>query len=93
MCASVRQLANEGVYRCDEPTTIALELWAATHGIAALLIAKPHLPFGDVEAFADRVLGAILCGHMVGGLVGPDATSHGLVEWVMKHSPSEEAQV
>jgi len=89
----VQTLTDEGIYRTDDPTTIALELWSAAHGVAALLIAKPHLPFGDVDAFADRVLGAVLCGHMVAGLVGADATSQQLVDWVMAHRPSEESRV
>ncbi|MDT5346943.1 MAG: hypothetical protein QOH91_230 [Mycobacterium sp.] len=62
MRASVQTLMDEGVYRTDDPTTIALELWSAAHGVAAIVIAKPHLPFGDVDAFADRVIGAVLCG-------------------------------
>lgn len=90
MRASVQTLIDEGLYRSDDPTTIALELWSAAHGVAALLIAKPHLPFGDVEAFADRVLGAVLCGHMVAGLVGADATSRQLVNWVLAHRQAEE---
>ncbi|SON61188.1 Tetracycline repressor protein class D [Mycobacterium simulans] len=93
MRASVQALMDEGVYRSDDPTTIALELWTAAHGVAALLIAKPHLPFGDVDAFADRVLGAVLCGHMVAGLVGAQiggrATSAELVDWVLTHRPLE----
>jgi AcrR family transcriptional regulator len=92
MRAAVQTLMDEGVYRTDDPTTIALELWAAAHGVAALLITKPHLPFGDVAAFADRVLGAVLCGHMVAGLVGPHATSQQLVEWVMARRPSEDSR-
>lgn len=82
-------MMDEGRYRSDDPTTIALELWTAAHGVAALLIAKPHLPFGDVEAFADRVLGAVLCGHMVAGLVGSDATSAQLVDWVVRRASGE----
>jgi AcrR family transcriptional regulator len=93
MRASVQTLMDEGVYRADDPTTIALELWSAMHGVAALLVAKPHLPFGDVDAFADRVLGAVLCGHMVAGLVGADATSQQLVDWVVAHRPSDESRV
>jgi AcrR family transcriptional regulator len=89
MCASAQTLMDEGVYRSDDPAAIALELWTAAHGVAAMVIAKPHLPFGDVDAFADRVLGAVLCGHMVSGLVGPGATSAQLVEWVMAHRLSE----
>jgi AcrR family transcriptional regulator len=90
MRASVQTLMDEGVYRTDDPTTIALELWTVSHGVAAILIAKPHLPFGDVEAFADRVLGAVLCGHMVAGVVGSEATSRELVDWVLTHRPMEE---
>ncbi|WP_373140207.1 TetR/AcrR family transcriptional regulator [Mycobacterium marinum] len=93
MCASVQAMMDEGIYRADDPTTIALELWTAAHGVAALLVAKPHLPFGDVAAFADRVLGAVLCGHMVAGLVGPQATSRDLMDWVVQHRPSEESRV
>ncbi len=93
MCASAQTLMDEGVYRTHDPTNIALELWSAAHGVAALLIAKPHLPFGDVDAFADRLLGAVLCGHMVAGLVGPHATSEQLVDWVMANRPSEESRV
>lgn len=95
MRASVQTLMDEGVYRTDDPTTIALELWTAAHGVAALLIAKPHLPFGDVDSFADRVLGAVLCGHMVAGLVGSQvggaATSAQMVEWVLARHESADA--
>jgi AcrR family transcriptional regulator len=82
MRASVQALMDEGVYRTDDPTKIALELWTAAHGVAAILIAKPHLPFGDVDAFADRVFGTVLCGHMVAGLVGAQATPQPLVDRV-----------
>ncbi|ORB87326.1 TetR family transcriptional regulator [Mycobacterium kansasii] len=93
MRASVRALMDEGVYRVDDPTMIALELWAAVHGVAALLITKPHLPFDDAEAFADRVLSAVLCGHMVAGLAGRHATSRQVLDWVMRHRSPEAAQV
>ena len=92
MCASVQTLMDEGVYRTDDPATIALELWTVAHGVAAIVIAKPHLPFGDVEAFTDRVFGAVLCGHMVSGMVGSGATSQQMVDWVLAHRPSEESR-
>ncbi|BBX72453.1 TetR/AcrR family transcriptional regulator [Mycobacterium shinjukuense] len=87
--ASVQTLMDEGVYRAADPTTLALELWTAAHGVAALLITKPHLPFGDVDAFADRVLGAVLCGHLVAGLVGGDATAGRLADWVLARRPAQ----
>lgn len=90
MRAAVQTLMDEGVYRADDATTVALELWTAVHGVVALLVAKPQLPFGDVDTFADRGLGAVLCGHMVAGLVGADATSEQLADWVLAHCSSED---
>src|SRR6185437_308031 len=80
MCVTVETLMGEGLLPPGDATGIALELWSAAHGVAALLIAKPHLPFGDAEAFTDRVLRAVFSGNMVAGLVGPDATPHEVVE-------------
>jgi AcrR family transcriptional regulator len=83
MRATVRALMDEGSCPSGDATTLALQLWSAAHGVASLLIAKPHLPFGDIEDFADRVLGAMLCGHIVRGLAGADATPQQTVEWLM----------
>jgi AcrR family transcriptional regulator len=70
MCASVQTLMDEGIYVQGDATQIALELWTAAHGVAALLIAKPYLPWGDAEAFTDRVLRAVCCGQIVSGIIG-----------------------
>lgn len=78
--ATVKALMGEGVLAPGDATGIALELWSAAHGVAALLIAKPHLPFGDAHVFTDRVLRAVFSGHMVAGLIGPDATPQQVVE-------------
>jgi AcrR family transcriptional regulator len=80
MCASVKALMAEGVLPAGDEAGVALELWSAAHGVASLLIAKPHLPFGDAEAFADRVLRAVFSGNMVIGLVGADATPQEVVQ-------------
>lgn len=79
---SVQTLMDEGIYPPGDPTAATLELWSAAHGVAALLIAKPHLPFGSVEAFTDRVLKAVCCGHIVVGLVGEDVTPQQLMDWL-----------
>lgn len=89
MRASVQALMDEGVYAPGDPTAVALELWSAGHGVAALLIAKPHLPFGDAEAFADRVLRAVCCGQIVCGLVGDDVTAQETVDWLMGRQSNE----
>lgn len=80
MCVTVKELMAEGVFPPGDATGVALELWSAAHGVAALLIAKPHLPFGDPDAFTDRVLRAVFSGNMVTGLVGADATPQQVVE-------------
>jgi AcrR family transcriptional regulator len=90
MRATVQKLMDEGTYLPDDPTTVALELWSAAHGAASMLIAKPHLPFGDAEAFADRVLSAVFCGQLVLGYCGADATPQKLASWVTAHRPTQE---
>ncbi|MEV0712575.1 TetR/AcrR family transcriptional regulator [Nocardia aurea] len=73
---TVCECMAEGVMTPGDPTPVVLELWAAAHGIASLLIAKPFLPWGEVEASADRVLSAACVGHavldMIGDAPGPD---------------------
>jgi hypothetical protein len=39
--------------------------------VAALLISRPYLPWGDAEEFADRVLTAVCVGHIVSGAIDP----------------------
>nr|WP_197501354.1 TetR/AcrR family transcriptional regulator [Mycobacterium sp. 852002-51057_SCH5723018] len=90
MRATVQKLMDEGIYLPDDPTTVALEIWSAAHGAAAMLITKPHLPFGDAEAFADRVLSAVFCGQLVLGYCGADATPQKLASWVNAHRPAQE---
>jgi AcrR family transcriptional regulator len=93
MRATVQDLLEDGVELQDDATTVALELWSAAHGVAAMLIAKPYLPFGDAEAFADRVLCSVLCGRLVTGFAGPDATPQQLVAWAKAQRASEESRV
>jgi AcrR family transcriptional regulator len=56
--AQKRSLIEPG----DDPVRIALSLWAGVHGVAALLIAKPHFPWGDTDELVDRVLTMTLSG-------------------------------
>ena len=72
MRASIESLMDEGIYPPGDATMAALELWTVAHGVAALLISRPYLPFGDVEAFADRVLRSACCGHIATGMIGLD---------------------
>lgn len=53
---SVRACVDAGVYGGD-PVEVAMGLWAAAHGVAALLVAKPYFPWPqDVAAFVDRTV-------------------------------------
>ena len=89
MRRTVQKLMEDGIYPPDDPTTVALELWSAAHGVAAMLIAKPHLPFGDAEAFADRVLCSVFYGRVVFGYFGPNLTPEKLAAWVTTPRQSE----
>jgi AcrR family transcriptional regulator len=80
---SVQTLMDEGIYATGDPTAMALQLWTAAHGVAALLVAKPYLPFGDVDTFADQVLGAVCCGHIVAGIFGETASPRQTVDWLL----------
>ena len=71
---SVESLMAEGIYPPGDPTAAALELWTVVHGVAALLISRPYLPWGDAEEFADRVMRAVCCGQIVSGFIDPDAS-------------------
>ena len=52
---SVQACIDIGVLE-GEPLELALGLWAAAHGVAALLVAKPYFPWPDVYAFVDRTI-------------------------------------
>ncbi|CAN5745994.1 TetR/AcrR family transcriptional regulator [soil metagenome] len=87
---TVQALMDEGVYAPGDPIAVALQLWTAGHGIAAMLIAKPYLPFGDVEVFTDRVLRAVCCGQIVAGIVGEDATPQQTLDWFGSRNAKEK---
>jgi AcrR family transcriptional regulator len=72
MRTAVEALIAEGTYPPGDATTLALELWTAAHGVSALLISRPYLPWGDAEALADRLLRSVCIGQIVSGSIGPD---------------------
>jgi len=65
LCTSIQTLMIEGIYPQGDPAAVALELWAAAHGIASLLVSRPYLPWGDIEEFADRVITAACRGRIM----------------------------
>ncbi len=80
--ATVQALIAEGSYPPDDATTLALELWTAVHGIAAMLISRPYLPWGDTEQFADRLLRSVCCGHVVSAAIRPDESPREIMNWL-----------
>jgi AcrR family transcriptional regulator len=79
---SVELLIAEGIFPPGDPTAAALEMWTVAHGVAAMLISRPYLPWGDVEKFADRVLAAACIGHIVIDMVDLDAPAKDAVAWL-----------
>lgn len=72
---TVQEAMDSGVLVPGDPLPVVLELWSAAHGIVSLMIAKPHLPWGDPEIIADRVMAAACLGHAVIGILGGQAPS------------------
>lgn len=65
---TVQELIDQKFFPPGDPVAPALQLWAAAHGVASLLITKPYLPWGDAETFTDNVLRAVCIGQAVDGL-------------------------
>ena len=65
---TVQELIDEAFFPPTDSLGPALQLWAAAHGVASLLVTRPYLPWGDAEAFASSVLRAVCLGQAVDGL-------------------------
>ena len=79
--ATVQECVAAGIF-ADDPLAITFDLWSAAHGVAGLLIAKPYLPFGTSEEFADRVLCAAALGHAAQQLIGDDPGPADVTAWL-----------
>jgi AcrR family transcriptional regulator len=83
--AVVSDCMAAGLIEPGDPVPVVLELWASAHGIASLLIAKPYLPWGDLETMTDRVLRAACVGRVViDNVLGDDVTPEDLTRWVIE---------
>jgi hypothetical protein len=83
--ATVVDCVEAGIFQGD-PLAITFDMWAVAHGVAALMIAKPYLPFGTAEEFADRTLCATAIGHALRPLVGDDPGA--VAEWLTAAGPT-----
>jgi AcrR family transcriptional regulator len=79
---TVQLCMDAGIFAVGDPLPVALQLWSAAHGIASLIIAKPYLPWGDVDSVADAVLCAAALGKATGDLIGGDLTPDVLTAWL-----------
>ncbi|MEV5837220.1 TetR/AcrR family transcriptional regulator [Nocardia sp. NPDC052112] len=88
LAATVTECMDLGVITSGDPLPLVLELWSSAHGIASLLIAKPYLPWGDVETFADRVLRSTCVGRVViDNVLGEDVSPDAVVQWAAANRP------
>ncbi|MDQ2749804.1 MAG: TetR/AcrR family transcriptional regulator [Actinomycetota bacterium] len=79
---TVVQCMDAGIFAAGDPLPITFELWSAAHGVAALMITKPFLPWGDKEAFADRALCAAAVGRATADLIGGDVSPAQITDWL-----------
>lgn len=79
---TVVECIEAGLFVTDDPLPITFALWTAAHGVASLVIAKPYLPWGDLDEFADRVLCAAASGHALAGLFPEPPTTDTLESWI-----------
>jgi AcrR family transcriptional regulator len=80
--ATVQACMDAGIFASGDPLPTTLQLWATAHGIASLMIAKPFLPWGDVEAAAEPVLCAAALGRATADLLGGDPSADAISEWL-----------
>jgi hypothetical protein len=80
--ATVSACMDAGIFAAGDPVPVTLELWSAAHGIASLMIAKPYLPWGDVEAAADPVLCAAALGRVAADLLGGNPNPEQVTAWL-----------
>jgi len=82
-----------GIFAAVDPLPVTLELWAAAHGIAALMITKPFLPWGDLEEVTDRALCAAAVGRATVDLIGGEVTPARATAWLTaQHAAAGQQQ-
>ncbi|WP_431955037.1 WHG domain-containing protein [Nocardia lijiangensis] len=85
--ATVRDCMAEGTIEPGDPLPIVLDMWTVAHGVASLLIVKPHLPWGDHEQFADRIMSAACLGHTVLNMIGGTPSPDEIDTWLDENLP------
>jgi AcrR family transcriptional regulator len=88
LTTTITDCMSAGIFAQGDPRPIALDLWAAAHGIASLMIAKPYAQWGDADVIIDRVLSVAAIGHIARDLIGTDASPAAVLEWLAKVKPT-----
>jgi len=76
--ASVQDCVDAGVF-AGAAEGLALQLWAAAHGVAALLVAKPYFPWPPLPDYIDQVITMAGLGIALSSRVGDCADLPALV--------------
>ena len=74
---SVQSCLDTGLLE-GEPVELGLSLWAAAHGVAALLVAKPYFPWPELDGFIDRTVCMAGLGLAAASRLDPDTSSEEL---------------
>ena len=71
-----------------DPVQASMQVWAAAHGGAALMISKPFLPWGDRHEFANRALASAALGLAgVEAFTGPPVAEQ-VARWRAEQAPT-----
>ena len=81
LVGSVRECVDAGLFEGD-PVALALRLWAAAHGVAALLVAKPYFPWPPLPEFIDQTVRMAGLGLIVSSRVAPECEDATMAQWL-----------
>jgi AcrR family transcriptional regulator len=81
---TVSACMKAGIFTEGDPIPVALDLWSAAHGIASLMIAKPYLPWGEVDDIASRVLRGAAIGRAVTDMIGGEVDPAAFTAWLSR---------
>jgi AcrR family transcriptional regulator len=82
IAATVGELADEGFFPESDVGEVVLELWAAAHGVASLMLAKPELSWGPDLRLAETLLRSVCLGRTTLGMLGLDLRCDEARSWL-----------
>lgn len=79
---TVADCIGAGIFPQGDPLPITIALWSAAHGIASLMIAKPFLPWNQLEQIVEHTLCTAALGQAAASIVGYDPSSDEVSAWL-----------